>query len=289
MALDLPSGLSLQHARDSAAHSFEAAGIDTAREDATTLLCEAAGISRAGFIANAQTAMDERALRKFSEFAERRLGREPVTRIIGRRGFWTLDLEVAPDVLDPRADSETLITAALEILGSRKSAPLKILDLGCGSGALICALLQEFPQAHGTAVDISPAACALTRRNAAANSVADRLTVIQCTWQDCPHGPYDLLVSNPPYIRTQDMPGLDAEVRLWDPELALDGGADGLQAYRTLADQIPGLLTVGGWLIYETGYDQAARVTELLNLHGIRDLMEYRDIGGHVRAVVGQI
>lgn len=289
MEFELPDGASLQAARELAARSFEAAGIDSAREDATALLCAASGLNRAAFIANGQDLLNRQARERFAHFVSRRLLREPVTRIIGQRGFWTLDLEVAAGVLDPRADSETVIRAALEHVSDRKSGALRILDMGSGSGALICALLREFPQATGTAIDVSPAACGLTLRNAQTNGVADRLTVHHCHWRDCPAEPCDLIVSNPPYVRSGEMAGLQPEVRLWDPPLALDGGADGLDAYRALAALLPRLLAQAGWVVLELGYDQAASVSGLMHDAGFRDLRQHRDLGGHIRALAGRM
>lgn len=248
-------------------------------------MCEAAHIDRLELIANPHRPLTQAARDAFLAFVTRRLNREPVTRILGRRGFWDFDLEVAPGVLDPRADSETLVRAAVELLGKRRTDPLQILDIGCGSGALICALLREFPHAIGTAIDISEAACGLTRRNAVTTQTAERLQILVGSWNDAAQGPFDLIVSNPPYIPARHLENLDPEVRDWDPHLALDGGKDGLDAYRDLASLLPSRLVPGGWCILEIGFDQAASVPEILRLGGFEEIRTFKDLSGHVRVI----
>ena len=285
---DAFAGLSLRSARDRAAGLFADSGIADAASDATTLLCHAAGITCAGLIADGDAPLRPDQQKAYAACVERRLAREPVTRIVGRRGFWDIELRVAPDVLDPRADTETLVAAALEIFADRGHEPLRILDLGCGSGAIICALLDQFTAASGLAVDVSAAACSLTQDNAHLCGVASRLTVRQQSWHSGISGQYDLVVSNPPYIRTGDLPTLDPEVRNWDPLLALDGGADGLDAYRDLLRLTVPALNPGGWLLLETGYDQRPDVTTLLETAGWRAIRAFRDLGGHVRVLAAR-
>jgi release factor glutamine methyltransferase len=282
------ASLTLLAARDRAAGLFADAGIEDAVSDATALLCHAAGITRAGLIANGDAPLPPDGQIAYAACVERRLAREPVTRIVGKRGFWDIELRVAPDVLDPRADTETLVAAALEIFADRRREPLRILDIGCGSGAIVCALLDQFAEASGLAIDVSAAACSLTRDNARLCGVAPRLTVQQQSWHSGISGQYDLVVSNPPYIRTGDLPALDPEVRKWDPVLALDGGADGLDAYRDLIRLAAPLLTPGGWLLLETGYDQGPDVTALLEAAGWREIRAFRDLGGHVRVLAAR-
>ena len=259
----LPEGASLQDARNWAAGRFADAGIEEARADAIALTCYATGLTQLDFHRQPDFELDAGQRALLHECVRRRLAREPLTRIIGRRSFWEIDLLVEPDVLDPRADTETLVRTALQLLGERPDRVLRIADLGSGSGAIICALLDQWSNASGIAIDLSPQACALTAANARACNVADRLTVLNRSWGPDLPGRFDLVISNPPYIRTADIAGLDPEVRLWDPQLALDGGADGLNAYREIAAIAPALLEPEGWLILETGYDQARCVSTL--------------------------
>lgn len=214
----------------------------------------------------------------------RRLAREPVDRIIGSRGFWTLDLVVTPDVLSPRADSETLIRAALEHLP--KAQIRSVLDLGTGSGALLLAILAECPDAKGVGVDLSPAALAVARQNAARTGLAERCRFIEGSFAAARGQRFDLLLSNPPYIPTADIAALDPEVRAHDPHLALDGGADGLAAYREIVPLLSDLLTEDGITVLEIGVGQAADVVALGEAAGL-SLVEVRaDYGGIERAVV---
>ncbi|MDP4595131.1 MAG: peptide chain release factor N(5)-glutamine methyltransferase [Beijerinckiaceae bacterium] len=286
--LDLPQGANLQAAREWAAAAFAAAGIAQSCDDAAALLCHAAGLRRIDFLNDPGRVLTPSGRAVFSSHVQRRLAREPVTRIIGTRGFWDIDLDVAPGVLDPRADTETLVEAAVALLGGRTSGTLRILDLGCGSGAIICALLHAWPHAIGHAMDISQDACALTRRNASRCGVADRLTIDQRSWNHGLDGQFDLVLSNPPYIRSGALASLDPEVRLWDPVLALDGGADGLDAYRDLAVLTAPCLASGGWLVLEAGFDQAADITNILVAAGWVGLQTYNDLGGHVRAIAAR-
>jgi len=284
----LPEGASLQDARNWAAGRFADAGIDEARVDATALTCYATGLTQLDFHRQPDLELDSGQRALLHECVRRRLAREPLTRIIGRRGFWEIDLLVEPDVLDPRADTETLVRAALQVFGAHPGRALRIADLGSGSGAIICALLDQWASASGIAVDQSPQACALTAANARACNVADRLMVLNQSWGLGLPGRFDLVISNPPYIPTADTAGLDPEVRLWDPQLALDGGADGLNAYREIAAIAPALLEPQGWLILETGHDQARSVTAVLTESGMSEPAQFTDLAGHVRALAVQ-
>ncbi len=171
----------------------------------------------------------------------RRAAHEPVSRIVGRRHFWTLDLAVSPDTLDPRPDTESLIETVVAAIPDRKT-PLTILDLGTGTGALLIALLSEYPEATGIGVDLSEGALATARINAESHGLGDRAAFAAGHWTDGVAGPFDVIVSNPPYIDSGDLAGLPPEVREHDPMLALDGGADGLDAYRAIIPAIPHLL-----------------------------------------------
>jgi release factor glutamine methyltransferase len=220
--------------------------------------------------------------RMLDSFVARRLAGEPVDRIVGSRGFWTFDLAVTPDVLSPRADTETIVRAALERLGP---AP-RILDLGTGSGAILLALLAERPDATGLGVDLSPAALTVARRNADRTGLAARVAFLAGGWDAALGQRFDLVVSNPPYIPTADIADLDPEVRDHDPHLALDGGADGLDAYRILLPLLPGLLTEGGFAVLEIGFGQGDDVSRLAADAGLAVLEIRPDLGGVPRAVV---
>ena len=252
------------------------------------LLCDAVQIARLAFLQEPEQVLTPQQRERFLASVERRLAREPVTRIIGKRGFWDIELAVARDVLDPRGDTETLVEAALQIFDAKPDRPLRVADLGCGSGAIICALLHQWPTATGIAVDLSPQACALTQINAQSCGVAGQLSVLQRSWAGGLPGPFDLVISNPPYVPSADIAQLAPEVRLWDPALALDGGRDGLDAYRALSRIVPASLSVGGWLVLEVGFDQAASVTAILTEAGFGSVQTFADLGGHTRTLAAQ-
>ena len=203
--------------------------------------------------------------------------------------FWTLDLAVAPSVLDPRPDTETLVETALRFVAERRDAPLSILDLGAGSGAIACALLSELPAARAVAVDLSQDACAATAANLARCGLSDRAAVVRGRWAEALQARFDLIVSNPPYVRTEDIAGLDPEVRLHDPALALDGGADGLERYREIIGDLPRLIDEDTVVVFEVGFDQAGGVAALLEAHGFNIERVARDVGGHERVVAARL
>lgn len=218
---------------------------------------------------------------------ERRRSGEPVWRILGGREFWGLPFTITPAVLDPRPDTETLITAALAALEARRETPLRILDLGTGSGAILCALLSEWPAAHGWGVDRSERACRVAQDNVQALGFASRALVVNGAWSAAmPDAGFDLVVSNPPYIPSASIPDLAPEVRNFDPHAALDGGPDGLACYRAIAPNLPRLLAPGGVSVLEVGAGQAHAVGELLLEAGLSLRATHRDLGGHERAVV---
>lgn len=264
---------------------FAAAGLAEPGADAALLLEEATGLSRAALLAGGEQPLREDAAERLAHFVARRLAREPVHRILGRRAFWTLDLAISPAVLDPRPDSETLIEAVLA-LAPRPGA--RVLDLGIGSGALLCALLTEWPDAVGVGVDRSVEACRVARRNVEACGLGARTLVVAGDWGAALAGPFDVVVSNPPYIRSDAILGLDPEVRDHDPRLALDGGADGLEAYRAIVPLAARLLAPGGLLAVEVGWSQGEDVARLLAQAGFAEVARRRDLGGHHRVVTGR-
>lgn len=217
-------------------------------------------------------------------FVRRRLAGEPVDRIIGSRGFWTLDLAVTPAVLSPRPDTETIVRAALD--HTRHRPPLEVLDLGTGSGAILLALLAELPEARGLGVDLSADALAVAGSNARAGGLADRAAFLCGGWDAALGRRFGLVVSNPPYIPTADIPGLDREVRDHDPHLALDGGADGLDAYRAILPLLPRLMSDEGCAVLEIGLGQDEALRGLAAASGLAVAEIRPDLGGVPRAVV---
>ena len=266
---------------------FVAAGVDTAAEDARLLLRAVCGLSRLDLATAPDALLSDEEQERLASYASRRTSREPVSRILGARGFWTLDLAVVPDVLDPRGDTETLIETALRL--RRDAPPATILDLGSGSGAILCALLSEWPQARGVAVDLSPQACRATAHNLARCKLSDRALVVRGCWGAAiGAGRFDLIVSNPPYIATGDIAGLDPDVRLYDPALALDGGTDGLDAYRAIARDLTRLGAPGAQALFEVGVGQANEVAALLAAQGLTFVGVTRDLGGRERVVAAR-
>lgn len=271
------------------ADRLEAAGVEHPQDEARTLLRGAAGLTRLELARAPRAPLSEDESRILSDYAARRAAREPVSRILGERGFWTLDLTVAPGVLDPRPDTETLVETALNLVAERRAAPLAILDLGAGSGAIACALLSELPAAWALAVDLSGEACAATAANLARCGLSNRASILRGRWAEALQGRFDLVVSNPPYVRTEDIAGLEPEVRFHDPTLALDGGADGLDCYREIFGDLPRLLAEEGFALFEVGFDQAASVAALLAAHGLQIERVARDAGGRERIVAARL
>ncbi len=220
----------------------------------------------------------------FEALLARRAGREPMALILGRQGFWTLELEVSPATLIPRADTETLIEAALAARPDR-AAVRRVLDLGTGTGCLLLAALAEFPGAWGLGLDLATDAAALAARNSRALNLADRASFVVADWAAPISGRFDLVLSNPPYIETDDVAGLMPEVARHEPRRALDGGADGLDAYRALLAALPALLAPGGLAVFELGAGQAEPVSGLARTAGFTPAVR-ADLGGLPRALL---
>ena len=248
-------------------------------------MCAAANIDHAGLIREPDARLGEAAT-ALSALSARRLASEPVSRILGRREFWGLALAIGPDVLDPRPETEGLVASILDGVGGRRAAPLKILDLGTGSGAILAALLRELPGASGIGIDRSHAACAIASRNLRTLGLADRGAILCGNWGDAIGGRFDIVVSNPPYIVTREIASLAADVRDFDPHGALDGGVDGLAAYRAIAPRLPMLLAIGGIAALECGTGQGFDVRSLLVDAGLAAPAVYRDLAGHDRIVL---
>lgn len=250
--------------------------------DARLLLQAVLGMDHAGLILAGERMLSAEDVARYDDLLRRRAADEPVSKILGVREFYGRPFRVTADVLDPRADTETLVELALE-----QALPVdgRVLDLGSGSGALICTLLAEWTRASGVAVDLSPAALQVTEENARALGVDDRLTVLEGAWFAPVAGRFDLIVSNPPYIPSGDIAGLQPEVRAHDPHLALDGGPDGLACYRAIAAGAAAHLASAGRIIVEIGAGQAADVRTIFAMAGWQLSAERRDLGGHIRAL----
>ena len=287
----LKAGISVDEAQRTLSKSFALAGIESGMTDARALIGAALRLSRAQLLAQSDRLLEPREIAAIDALAARRMKREPVSRILGRKEFWSLMLDVTPDVLVPRPDTETLIEAALDyvVRGGLRLEPLRILDIGTGTGALMLALLQELPNARGVATDVSVAALHVARGNAERLKLASRCSFVACNLADGVQGRFDLIVSNPPYIARGAIASLDPEVRDFDPRLALDGGADGLDAYRAIAASVPPLLAPGGRLIMELGVGQAPPVTALFEAAKFIVLSIRNDLGGIARALIAKI
>jgi release factor glutamine methyltransferase len=262
-------------------------GFDEPLREARLTLSAACGLSTAALIAEPEEPLGPKS-REVGEFARRRAGGEPLSKILGRRAFWGLDLCISRDVLDPRPETETIVEAALALYAARKRDPLSILDLGVGSGALLCALLSEFGQAGGIGVDRSDEAAEIARKNTEACGFSGRAEIRVGSWTQTLDGPFDLIVSNPPYVPSADLARLPREVRDFDPLVALDGGVDGLDAYRAILPAAARLVAPGGWAMVEVGAGQAPDVRILAERAGLAAVATRRDLSGIERVVLGR-
>ena len=285
--LALEASTSRSEALAALAETFQLSAIENPRREAQLSLCAASGVSQVALIAAPGEPIGS-AAPKVREFAARRASGEPLSRIVGRREFWGLALAISPHVLDPRPETELIVEAAVGNLSARRDEPLRILDLGVGSGALLCALLVEFANARGVGVDISTDAADVARGNLDACGVTERAEIRVGDWTNGLEGQFDLIVSNPPYIPTAALPGLPREVRNFDPWLALDGGFDGLAAYRRIFPGSKPLLAPGGWLLAEFGAQQAAEVVAIAEGHGYTGAMIYKDLAGLDRVMAAR-
>jgi len=280
----------VEAARRALTAQFKSAATDSADLDARLLTGHALGLDLTGLIVAAQRQLTPDESARLAEFARRRLAGEPVARIIGEKEFWGLPLQLSSATLVPRPDTETVVELALELAraGGNLDRRLRIADLGTGSGAILLALLSELPAALGFGTDISQAALQTARLNAARAGLSDRATFIACDYASGLAGPFDLIVSNPPYIRSADIDGLATEVRNHDPLAALDGGADGLDAYRALIPQAAGLLAPRAALVVEAGEGQSAEIQALMTAAGLMPVIAPKaDLAGIPRAVAG--
>jgi release factor glutamine methyltransferase len=261
-----------------------AADIDGSALDARLLLQAATGFSHDEIIAEPDAVVPANQSAKFQEYLKRRLAHEPVSRILGRREFYGREFLVSPAVLDPRADTETVVELALDPC-FRRDDELRVLDIGTGSGAIIITLLAERPHATGLAIDLSPDALHIAKKNALQNGVSGRLQFQHSSWFENVIGKFDLIISNPPYIPHSEIAELEADVKDYDPHLALDGGGDGLFAYRAIAAGALKHLAEGGFIVVEIGAGQADDVTAIFAQHRFELIEKRADLGGLVRGL----
>jgi release factor glutamine methyltransferase len=286
----MPEALTLNQAFVEAARVLRQGGIDTPELDARLLLCHAASLSHEAYIARSRDALPPGLSAMLDAAIARRLKHEPVSRIIGRREFYGRSFRVDRDVLDPRPDTETLIEAVLADVEARGlgAAPLRLLDLGTGTGCILITLLAELPNAQGIGSDKSEAALVLVADNARGLDVAPRVRFAAADWFAGIEGRFDLIVSNPPYLATGEIAGLPPDVAGYDPRLALDGGVDGLGAYRAIAKGAGRALTRQGRLFLEIGPTQADLVAEILRDTGLEPQNLAHDLAGRPRVVAAR-
>jgi release factor glutamine methyltransferase len=286
------AGLSVRDAAGKLAAKLSGTGVEEPARDARILVASAIGGTLSDLLREPERSLDEAEAERLAHSADRRTAREPVSRILGRRDFFGREFIVGPATLDPRPCSETLVEAVLALADVEgwHTRPIRILDAGTGSGCLLLTLLAEMEQARGVGTDISAGALAVAQENADRLRLSERAEFIEARYLAGAPGTFDLVVSNPPYIPTRDIEGLEPEVRNYEPRAALDGGADGLDAYREIAAGLPRVLP-RGWAVFEVGAGQADAVAEILKreqgpLEG--EVRQWTDLGGHTRCVAIQ-
>jgi release factor glutamine methyltransferase len=290
-AVESFAGQTVETARRTLAARFTSAAIDSAELDARLLVGAALDLDLTGMIKAAKGTLTSDQSTRLEKFTRRRLAGEPVARILGGKEFWGLPLKLSAETLVPRPDTETVVELALEMLRANPAPnrPARIADLGTGSGAILLALLHELPDARGFGTDISAAALQTAQANAARLGLADRATFIACDYAAGLNGAFDLIASNPPYIRSAEIADLATEVRDHDPPRALDGGTDGLDAHRALIPQAARLLVSGGALVVEAGQGQSGQIEGLMTAAGLMpESAPKADLAGIPRAVGGR-
>jgi release factor glutamine methyltransferase len=284
-------GHTIEAARRALAVRFKSGAIDSSEIDARLLVGAVLGLDLTGLITAAQRQLTADESTRLEDFVRRRLEGEPVARILGHKEFWGMSLTLSAATLVPRPDTETVVELALELLraGGALNRQLRIADLGTGSGAILLALLSELPDAHGFGTDISAAALQTAATNAAHAGLSDRATFIACDYATDLSAPIDLVVSNPPYIRSADIRDLAPEVREYDPHPSLDGGTDGFDAYRALIPQAARVLAPGAHLVVEAGEGQSRQIEALMTAAGLTPAGAPKaDLAGIQRAVAGR-
>ncbi len=277
----------LLQAWQSAKARLAAVGLTGPVIDSRLLVEAAADATRADIIGDPYRVLSDEQIAKLEDYLSRRERREPVSHILGRKGFWKIMLAVNPHVLTPRPDTEVIVDLVLKRFPEGKA--FSMLDLGVGSGAILLSILAERPAAKGLGIDVSDEALAVARENAANLGLARQVALLRGDWtRGLGDDGFDLVVSNPPYIASAVIEGLEPEVRDHEPRLALDGGADGLDAYRVLAPEILRVLKPGGTFAVEIGYDQKTPVENLFNLAGADEVFTILDLANHDRVVTGK-
>jgi release factor glutamine methyltransferase len=263
------------------------AGIESPAIDARLMLEVAADVTRTEIITDPYRVLTQEQIDTLDNYLDRRIAREPISHILGRKGFWKIMLNVTPDVLTPRPDTETVVEAALREWPENEAR--NVLDLGVGSGAIILSILYERPAAKGLGIDVSEEALAVARENAANLGLGGRLALLRGDWTaGLGESSFDMVVSNPPYIPTEHIDTLEPEVRDHEPRLALDGGADGLDAYRILAPEILRVLKPGCRFLVEIGHDQSDAVEPLFIAAGAVEVATLKDLSDRRRVVWGR-
>jgi release factor glutamine methyltransferase len=262
-----------------------AAGFREPRRHARRLIAAALAISQADLFGHPDRAVDARQISLVRMMLGRVMQCEPLSRILGRREFWGLEIKLSAETLDPRPESETVVEAVMKRNPDRQ-APLRILDLGTGTGCLLLALLTEFPRASGVGIDISEAAARTARYNALDLGFADRVLFLTGIWAGAVSGKFDAIVANPPYLASVDLRLLPPEVACHDPWRALDGGEDGLRSYSAIADDIPKLLSSTGIFVTEVGVGQADAVVRIMKANGLTIEAIEKDLAGFTRCVI---
>ncbi len=275
----------LEDVLQESADSLKASGAESPRLDVRMLASAVLECSPKDVLMQSTATMRDQDYDRFQELVSRRCKGEPVSRIIGVREFWSLPFSLSADTLDPRPDSETIIEAALKIHSDSAVKSLSVLDAGTGTGCLLLALLSEWTSASGVGVDISVGAIKTAHANAVDLGMAQRAHFVVGDWLGSVGGQFDVIVSNPPYIREEEIPALSPDVRLYDPQLALSGGADGLAAYRKLIPECRQLLCPGGVLVLELGRGQEADVSHIIEAEGLGRIESHRDLNGIVRCL----
>lgn len=277
-------------ARRTLTERFAAAGIDSADADARALIAHALNVERTTILTHSDRVLKSEEIAAVEALSARRLKREPVAYVIGRKEFWSLSFNVSPDVLVPRPETETVVELALDVIDKRamRKEKLRILDIGTGSGALLLALINELENAVGIGTDISTAALEIARANAAHVNLDSRCQFVACDIAAGIGGRFDLIVSNPPYVARGDIAGLSPEVRDYEPSIALDGGHDGLNLYRAIAAQAGERLAPDGSLIVELGAGQELPVRTLFTNAGLAVGPVRRDLAGIPRALAAR-
>lgn len=279
----------ISEALNKAANKLKEKGVDSNRIDAFLILGHALGLNREQIMLNQHLSLNKQQEEKFLALLARREKYEPVSHIIGKREFYSNEFVVSSDVLDPRPDSESLIDLALKTF-PEKNDKLRILELGVGSGCLIITLLKHLPHATGIGVDINEASLSIAKRNAISLKVDNRIELIKSDWfkniADKAADKFDLIISNPPYIKTNDIQNLQNEVKRFEPIMALDGGNDGLDCYKEIAKDAGNFLKESGFLILEIGQDQEKDVIKIFEDSGLKFVEDIKDLGGIIRCLL---